>query len=339
MLILSIATGVSVLVLFVALIVPLRGKPRHAKATLQSAHRVRLVGVQSYLDRAQIEISASEYMRRSLTLGIPLGLGLFILIGSVILLGVGVTAGFLITWTKLEQERDRKLVRYTKQLAGACDTIRTAYGVNPSLKKALEAVATYGQSPVKEDFQDILVAASQERFAQGLQVVGDRRRSIVFDTVAASLVRASEATGEVGDMLQRLAESTRQNVAAFEEALTSQINARSSIQWGTYGPWLIFCVFRCMTLLLTTAAGANLFAPMMSFFGSLMGNMLTLAAALITIGVYRYCLGVSQRGLVVRRVATAGVALRSGQKPLAPGLAPQSPESALSAQSRPVTVN
>ena len=59
-------------------------------------------------------------------------------------------------------------------------------------------------------------------------------------------------------MLIRLAESTRQNVAAFDEATTSQLNARSSIQWGTYGPWLIFCIFRVMTTVMSSS-GRRLF--------------------------------------------------------------------------------
>ena len=74
----------------------------------------------------------------------------------------------------------------------------------------------------------------------------------------AALLRASEASGEVNDMLVRLADSTRQNVASFEDAMTSQLNARSSVAWGTYGPWMIFCVFRLITLLIAFAGGGGL---------------------------------------------------------------------------------
>jgi len=339
--VLALGAGIGVFALFAALVLPPRGKPRTVAATMRRA-QTRFAGIQVRLDQAQIEISAQEYIKRSLTFGVPVGIGLFVLVGSVVLFVVGIIAGFMITWTKLEQERDRKQVKYTKQLASACDTIRTAYGVNPSLKKALEAVAEYGQSPVREDFQEILVAASQERFIEGLQQVADRRRSIVFDTVATSLIRASEASGEVGEMLQRLAESTRQNVAAFEDALTSQINARSSIQWGTYGPWLIFCVFRLMTVMMSFTAGGDVFGPMTSIFSTFIGNILALVAALISMFVYRHCTSVSQRGLVVKRVAMADPA--EAQQAAGPllgqrNMSGQRPESMLSAQSRPVTAS
>lgn len=328
-LLITIVAGVATFVLIAGLFTPPGGRVKISAAKLKGAN---LSGIQASLDKAQIEVSATEYVISSLKFGIPVGIALALLIGSVVLVAVGVLAGFMITWTKLEQERDRKLVRYTKQLASACDTVRTAYGVNPSLKKALEAVAEYAQSPVKEDFQEILVAASQERLVEGLQSIADRRRSIVFDTVATSLIRASEASGEVNDMLVRLADSTRQNVASFEDALTSQLNARSSIQWGTYGPWLIFCVFRVVTVAMSASTGSNLFGPLSSFFATLGGNLVALGAALISIFVYRYCTGISQRGLVVRRVSTTEAPVRVGQKSL-------SAQQPLSAQSRPVTVN
>jgi Flp pilus assembly protein TadB len=335
MALLAIIAGLGVMALFVALLAVPRGKP---KPTNLMARRVKFEDIQARLYKAQIDISAREYVIRSLKMGIPLGLGLFILIGSIVLFAVGILAGFMATWTKLEQERDRKQVRYTKQLASACDTIRTAYGVNPSLKKALEAVAEYGQSPVREDFQEVLVAASQERFVEGLEEIADRRRSIVFDTVATALLRASEASGEVNDMLVRLADSTRQNVAAFEDAMTSQLNARSSVTWGTYGPWMIFCVFRLITLLIAFAGGGGLVAPLVGFFSTPGGNIVALIAALVSIFVYRHCINVSQRGLVVRRVSVAEATLvvpRMGQKPIAS----QKSESAFNAQSRPVTAN
>ena len=329
---LALASGVVVIVFFYALVVPSRGKP--GLPQLKSRPKP-IQTIQQYLNDNQMDVSAAEFIKRCLIYGIPVGLGLWLIVGSVMLFGLGIAAGFLTTWTKLEQERDRKQVRYNKQLASACDTIRTAYGVNPSLKKSLEAVAEYSEPPVKDDFQEILLAASQERFVEGLEAVAAKRKSIVFDTVATSLVRASEASGEVNEMLLRLADSTRQNVAAYEEAITSQVNARSSIQWGTYGPWVIFCIFRLATLLMSASASGSIFAPMTSFFGTLAGNLVAMFAAFISIAVYRYSSQISQRGLVVRRVSIISEPVsRSGQKPLAPSS--QGP-SVRSGQSRPLS--
>ena len=308
---LALIAGASVFLVFFGLVTPPKGKPtgKSVKAVREAASRSsqrELVGIQARLDKANISIKASEYVKRSLILGIPLGIGLYVLIGAIVLFAVGVLAGFLFAWTRLEQDRDRKLIRYSKQLASSCDTIRTAYGVNPSLKRSLEAAAEFSQSPLKEDFQELVISLGQERFVEGLQAIADRRRSIVFDGVSTALIRASEATGEVTDMLHRLADSTRQNVAAFEEALISQINARSSITWGTYGPWMIFAAFKVGTVFLVAAMGSvDLFGSARSYFSSIQGNILALAAAAITMGINRYCNSIAQRGLVVPRIATS----------------------------------
>jgi len=331
LLLLAALAGLAVFVLFYGVVMPQRGKPKRLG---NMRPEKQLAGIQTRLDKAQIEISAEEYLKRSLTLGIPMGIGLFLLIGSILLVPVGVFAGFLFTWSRLEQERDRKLVRYSKQLASVCDTIRTAYGVNPSLKKSIEAAAEYSASPIKEDFQQILIASSQERFVEGLQAVADFRRSIVFDTVATALIRASEATGEVGDMLQRLAESTRQNTAAFEDAMTSQINARSNINWGCFGPWMIFTAFKVMTTIMTLSQGVNVFNGMSTFFGTLVGNLIALTASMVTMSVYLQANRTAQRGLVVKRISNSDSqqALRVGQQPLS------TQQSILHGQSQPAVI-
>ncbi len=42
----------------------------------------------------------------ALKLGVPLGIGLWILVGAIVMMPVGILAGFLFTWSKLEQDRD-----------------------------------------------------------------------------------------------------------------------------------------------------------------------------------------------------------------------------------------
>ncbi len=108
-------------------------------------------------------------------------------------------------------------------------------------------------------------------------------------------------------MLTRVANSTRENVQAFEDAIIMQLNARQNVQWGTYGPWVIFSVFRGMTFLLAMSNGANdFFAGANSFFSSVAGNIVALFAALISIGAYQYCYQISQRGLLLGRVEGVG---------------------------------
>jgi len=116
---------------------------------------------------------------------------LFALVGSVILLPIGIGAGILFTWSKLEQERDVKQIKYLKQLASACDIVTNAYSVRPSLVRALGSAAEFTASPLREDFQEMVVGLRQGEFEETLRILADRRRSIIFDMVANALTRDS----------------------------------------------------------------------------------------------------------------------------------------------------
>jgi hypothetical protein len=53
-----------------------------------------------------------------------------------------------------------------------------------------------------------------------------------------------------------------------------------------------------------------------TFFSTLVGNAVVLIAAAISITLYRHCIQISQRGLVVRRVKMTQSAARLGQRPI-----------------------
>jgi Flp pilus assembly protein TadB len=310
---LSVLAAVAVFVMVYALSMPSHPNKRVAP-TGPSKTPAQLLSLQAKLDDARIEVSAEQYVRRSLQTGIPLALGLLVLVGAIVMVPIGIFAGFLFTWTNLEQERDLKQIKYFKQLASACDIITNAYAVRPSLVRAIQSSAEFSSSPLREDFQEMVIGLRQGEFEGVLQSLSDRRQSIMFDSVMNALQRAKDESGQVKDIMEKLSISTRQNVTAFEESISMQINARNSIRWGTYGPWLIFAVFRGVTLALSLS-GQNAFDGANSFFATLGGNLLALIAAGISIALYVHGFRLSQRGLVIRRVRSSEspVPTRPGQ--------------------------
>jgi Flp pilus assembly protein TadB len=304
--VLSLVAGLALSVIVWALTLDLSGVVRalnyRQKALMQQ-------GIQVRLDQAQLAVSAGEFVRRSMLHGACIAAGLYFVVGALVLVPLGFAAGVLITWTQLEIKRDKMMVEYNQQLANACDTLRNAYLTTGSLSNALKSVMTYGAPLVRDDFALALTAARQGEFAQGLQSVANKRRSIVFDAVANALLRAEESSGAVSEMLERLSESTRQNVAAFESAMIMQINARSNVNWGAFGPWAVFAVFRVMT---TTFGEAGVTA-VPEYFTTLQGNLVAGAAGLLTIVLHRWCYRLAQRDLTVQRIETSDPgAFRSG---------------------------
>jgi hypothetical protein len=305
--ILSVVAGLSLTVIFLALTVDL-GNAVQALRYRQQA--LISDGIQVRLDQAQLDISAIEFLKRSAGLGVFLALALYVVVGALTLIPIGFAAGLLVTWTQLEVARDRKLVAYNQSLAGACDTLRNAYLTSGSLSTAIKSVVEYGAPDVRDDFSLALTAARQGEFAAGLQTIANHRRSIVFDAMANALLRAEESSGAVGEMLEQLAESTRQNVAAFEAAMIMQINARSNVNWGAFGPWAVYAVFRVMTVGFSTLSigGAS------DFFGTLPGNIVAAVAGVLTIYLHRMCYRIAQRDLAVQRVETSDpAAFRDGR--------------------------
>ncbi len=301
---LALLAGAALFAIWYGAVVP-RGASGPRPAPVRQRAARRLIGLQARLDAAQMDVRALDFVGRSLVLGVGLGLGLALLLGAVMLAPVGLLAGFLFTWSALERERDQRQVRYARLLAQACDVIRNSYSVKPSLQKAIEAAAIYSQTPVKEDFGELLIGYLQGEFEATIERQAERRRSIVFDGVANALLRAERAGAGVTDMLARLATSTRETVAAFEDAIISQTTARSNVQWGTYGPWGVFAVFRVLTLAFSATGAGGAFGGLTTFFSTLSGNLIALAAALITIFTYQHCYRLAQHGLVVRRVRAA----------------------------------
>ncbi len=295
---LSLVFGLSITAVFWAITVNVdeivRGLNYRQKALMKH-------GIQVRLDEAQLDISAAEFIKKSLMLGTPLALGLYVFVGAIALAPLGLAAGVLITWTQLETRRDKKQIAYNQQLASACDTLRNAYLTSGSLSNAMKAVVDYGAAPINSDFELILTAARQGEFMAGLQSIANTRRSIVFDALANALLRAEESSSAVGEMLQRLSESTRQNVAAFETAMVQQINARSNVNWGAFGPWAIFAVAR-VTMGGGLAGVEGLALP--EFFTTVLGNVIALCAGLLTLVLHRWCFRIAQRDMSIQRIET-----------------------------------
>jgi len=256
-----------------------------------------LPGIQVRLDRARLGVSATTYILRSLEYGAVFGLVMALATGAWLTFPAGLAAGFAFVWSRLEDERNERLNRYHKALASAADTIVNSWRVRPSMNRALEAVATYGQAEVAADFEEVRLAVrGGSSLPAALQAVADRRQSPVFDALATALIVAEEASGEVTEMLARQAQATRESARIYEETIDEQRGQRSDVMWGIAGPWAIMLLLRLATLL-TGGVGYGT-----EFFTSLLGQVVAVVAAALTVVAYVHSHRTAGRGLVVERV-------------------------------------
>jgi Flp pilus assembly protein TadB len=256
-----------------------------------------LAAIQVHLDRAQLGVSAAAYVGRSLLYGIAFGLLMAVATGASLTFFAGLAGGFAFVWAQLEDRRNDRLNRYNKALASAADTVVNSWKSKPSLNRAIEAVATWGQSEVSGDFGEVLTTVrTGTSLTTALQRVADRRQSHVFDAFATALFLAAEQSGEAADMLSRHAESTRQMAMIYEETLDMQRGQRQDALWGVVGPWGVLLLLRLGTMF-TGGLGYGT-----EFFATPLGQIAGLAAAALTVVAYISTNRTASRGMIVRRV-------------------------------------
>lgn len=273
-----------------------------------------LDGVQVRLDQARLDAKAGEFLSRSAVIGGAMGIVAALIVGTPVVIPVFLIGGFVLLWSRLEDERNQKINLYNKDLAWAMDIILNSWRIRPSMQRALQAVADYGPGSdtlraardagttpppsVAADFDEALFLMRQGRsLADALQVVADRRGSLTFDALATALIVADEQSGEVAEMLGNQATATREQADAFDEAITRQRNKRREIRNGTFGPWIVLALARALSWMSGATYGVE-------FFGTFLGAVVALMAAGVTILVYTMGLRIAARGLVLGRIGT-----------------------------------
>ncbi len=274
-------------------------------------------GIQVRLNRARLDAQAGEYITQSAVIGAVMGVVAALIAGTPVVFPVFFIGGFILLWSRLEDERNQQVNQYNKDLAWAMDIILNSWRIRPSMQRALQAVADYGPGcdalraarqagtkpppSVAADFEEALFHVRQGRpLAEGLQAVADRRASLTFDALATALIVAEEQSGEVAEMLQSQTAATREQADAFDAAITQQRNKRSEIRNGTFGPWLVLALARGMSFISGTGSYG------VEFFQTLIGAIVALVAAGITIFVYTLGIKIAARGLILGRIETEG---------------------------------
>jgi len=273
-----------------------------------------LDGIQTHLDRARLDAQAGEFMSRAAVIGAVMGVVACLIVGTPVVFPVFLAGGFILLWSRLEDERNQAINQYNKDLAWAMDVILNSWRIRPSMSRALQAVAEYGPGSdtlraardagatpppsVAADFEDVLFHVRQgSALADAFQAVADRRQNLTFDALATALIVADEQSGEVAAMLGNQATATREQADAFDEAITKQRNKRSEIRNGTFGPWIVLALARALSWMSGATYGTE-------FFGTFLGAIVALMAASTTILVYTMGLRIAARGLVLGRIET-----------------------------------
>jgi len=185
------------------------------------------------LRQAQLSWSKNTYYVICVVFAvIATGLVLFAGLGTVPAIGIGITAGLWLPNFYVNFKRRRHFKRFTANLADAVDIIVRGVKVGLPLAECFKIVAREAQSPIKEEFQQIVedqvvgvpLPEATERLTQRVPVVEARFLSIVISVQSRSGGSLAETLGNLSKVLR-----DRQKMFDKIKALSSESKASAYI--------------------------------------------------------------------------------------------------------------
>ncbi len=245
-------------------------KPQHQLIQGARPRASFLKRLQHKLDQADLDLSASEFLRVSLLLGLALGFILYLSIGAwtgfVVGLGIGI-AGY---WSYLEDRRDKRRRQYQEEIAAVIDMLLQASAASMSMDMAIDFVAERAPGAVRADFQQVRdLRALGTPTIEAMQTVAAERRDMLFDRLIESLIATIHQNSKLNDVLVPMNEMVRGLTAARRRIATAQVR----IRWEAR----IVCLAPFVFILILNQTAPDLQRP---FYASIVGQV-----ALIVIGV------------------------------------------------------
>ncbi len=220
--------------------------------------------IQRKLDQADLQITAWEYVKTSLLLGVLLGAGAYVLSGAVAGAPLGLLVGFFGYYTFLEERRDKRRREYQEALLDVVNILQEAFSASNSLGMALATVAEHAPDVVRADFVEITTQVSLgASLEETLTRVAERRRDMIFDRLVEALVANQRSGGQqLGPVLVALRESVMGLAAGRRRIATAQ----SRIRWEAR----IVCSAPFVFLIMLRQTAPDLQEPFLaSFYGQI----------------------------------------------------------------------
>ncbi len=283
------ATGVLVLVLSIMAI------PHHqiAKDVEDQSFLGRL---QRKLDQAGLDITATEFLKTSMFLGVVLGVVAFVLTNALAAALLGALLGFFGYWTYLEDRREKSRRAYQEALLDVINILQEGLASQHTLPIALNLAATHAPEIVRADFVEIATQMTlHEDLEAALMQVAARRRDLIFDRLVEALI-ANQRTG--GQQLGPVLAALRESVQALASGRRRVATAQERIRWEAR----IVCLAPFTFIVILRQTAPDLQGP---FYASLFGQIAIIAVGIMSALAYYIMNRIGSRA--VQPLESAGV--------------------------------
>lgn len=258
------AVGVLILTLVLQI------KPEHRLIEGGANRSPFLERLQRKLNQADLEISAGEFLRLALLLGLALGLVLYVSLGAWTAFLVGMGLGAAGYWSYLEDRRDNRRRQYQDEMSAALDMLLQASAVGMGVPMAIQFAAERAPGMVRGDFEKVQrLQATGTPLEDALKTVSAERQDMLFDRLTEALLSTNLRQTSLIEVLRPMNELVRGLSAARRRIATAQVR----IRWEAR----IVCVAPFVFILMLNQTAPDLQRP---FYASIAGQV-----ALVVIGV------------------------------------------------------
>lgn len=227
--------------------------------------------LQRKLDQADLNITATEFIKTSTFLAIIFALVAFVLTDAPAAAVFGAILGFFGYWTYLEDRREKQRREYQEALLEVINILQEGFASMRSLEMALATVAEHAPEIARADFIEIATQMSlQANLDEILMRVAQRRRDMIFDRLVEALI-ANRRTG--GQQLGPVLAALRESVQALASGRRRVATAQARIRWEAR----IVCVAPFVFIVILRQTAPDLQGP---FYASIFGQI-----AIVTVGI------------------------------------------------------
>ncbi len=175
---------------------------------------------------------------------VMLALLAYLLIGSFLLAGLAAAVGALLPTVALKYLRFRRLYRLEDQLVNGIRTLSSGVRAGLNLIQAMELLARSGLRPIREEFGHLIREYEHGvSLEQAMENASRRIGSSNYRLVFSALLTHRERGGDLGETLDRIAESIREIHRLEKRIETLTAPGRTAARWMAAMPAVIMLMF------------------------------------------------------------------------------------------------
>lgn len=199
--------------------------------------------VQEMLDRAGLEITASDFLRNGLLAGLAIGMAGLVVTAQPVFLVLGPVIGLGGYWIFLTDRKTKHVQAYREALATAVDIIRNTFAASPSVMLAMKNIAEYGPPMLRDDFALVYARMSSgATFEEAIAPIQEKRRDLFLNQMVEALQLREHQGGSIRALLDELAGAIREQNRIVRFAQAQQKQAQISAVITALAPLAFFMV-------------------------------------------------------------------------------------------------